>query len=268
MEDIYEKRKGEVDVPHRHNYYTVLIIKKAKGLHKIDFHNYELSEKQIYFVSPGQVHQVVEDEKSIGYVMTFSTDFLIQNSIPLSFISDLNLFQDYGQTPPLLAEDPVFQKIYDYSSEVYKLFKSNENNKLLSIGSFVKLILIQCSNICTIQNDSTPLDSTKGNLIRNFKIAVDEQYRKEHSTSYYAQFLNITPDHLNRSVKEKLGKTAKEYIQSRIITEAKRLLFFTDMTNKEIGYKLGFNEPSNFSAFFKKCTQLSPSKFKKLELTS
>ena len=69
-------------------------------------------------------------------------------------------------------------------------------------------------------------------------------------------------------MKSKIGKTAKDYIQARIITEAKRLLYFTGISNKEIGYELGFNEPANFSAFFKKNTQLLPSNFKKIEIVS
>ncbi|MBL4708824.1 MAG: helix-turn-helix domain-containing protein, partial [Flavobacteriales bacterium] len=60
---------------------------------------------------------------------------------------------------------------------------------------------------------------------------------------------------------------AKEYIQSRIITEAKRLLYFSKLSNKQIGYELGFGEPANFSAFFKKCTGFSPSNFLQKELS-
>ena len=77
MQDIYQKRNGATDEPHRHNYFTVLIIKKAKGLHKIDFTSYDLSERQIFFVAPGQIHQVIEEEQSHGFVMTFATQFLI-----------------------------------------------------------------------------------------------------------------------------------------------------------------------------------------------
>ena len=266
MEDIYEKRHGEVDEPHRHHYYTVLVVNRAKGLHNIDFNSYDLGQNQIYFVSPGQVHQMIEKEKSYGIVMTFSTDFLIQNSIPLAFISDLNLFQNYGQSPPLLPEKKVFDKVIHFTNEILNLFKGHQNNKFLSIGAYLKLLLIECSNICTVQPNNPSLESSKSNIIRQFKSAVDDHYKKEHSTSFYANYLNITPDHLNRSVKDRLGKTAKEYIQSRISTEAKRLLYFTDLSNKEIGYELGFNEPANFSAFFKKCTQLSPSNFRKKEL--
>ncbi len=266
MEDIYIKRNGLVDEPHRHNYYTVLIINKAKGLHKIDFNTYELSDKQIFFVAPGQVHQVIESTKSLGFVMTFSNQFLIENSIPLGFVDRLNLFQNYGQSPPLLAIKEQFDTIENYSKNIFKLFNSDAKMKSLSIGAFLKLLLIDCNNICAINPIESNLDTSGSNLIRAFKNAVDNNYKKEHSTTYYANKLHITPDHLNRTFKATIGKTAKEYIQSRIITEAKRLLYFTDLSNKEIGYELGFNEPANFSAFFKKCTQLSPSTFKKNEI--
>lgn len=62
MEDIYTKRKGKVDEPHRHNYYTVLIVKKAKGEHKIDFNSYKLSNKHIWFLSTHR--QTQKNQKS------------------------------------------------------------------------------------------------------------------------------------------------------------------------------------------------------------
>src|SRR5690554_5146290 len=125
MEDIYTKRGGAVDEPHRHNYYTVLIVNKAKGKHKIDFNTYELSDKQIFFVAPDQVHQVIESEKSIGFAMTFSNQFLVENSIPISFIESLNLFQNYGQSPPLIPSKEQFEKIEDYANQILTLFHSD-----------------------------------------------------------------------------------------------------------------------------------------------
>lgn len=266
MEDIYVKRNGRVDEPHRHNYYTVLIVERAKGVHKIDFNTYELGENQVFFVAPGQVHQVVEKEKSFGYVMTFSNLFLIENTIPLSFIESLNLFQNYGQSPPLLPSQKQYESITKYANQIFNLYHSDTDMKHLSIGAFLKLLLIECNNICSINPIESDVDTTGDNLIRSFRKAVNEHYKKEHSTSYYAELLHITPDHLNRTFRSKVGKTAKDFIQSRIITEAKRLLYFTDLTTKEIAYELGFNEPANFSAFFKKHTDLSPSEFKKNEI--
>ena len=137
--------------------------------------------------------------------------------------------------------------------------------KDISIGAFLKLLLIECNNICSINPIATAVDTSGTQVIRNFRNEVERYYKKEHSTSFYAKQLHITADHLNRTVKAKIGKTAKEYIQSRIITEAKRLLYFTELSTKEIGYELGFNEPANFSAFFKNQTQISPSNFKNQE---
>ncbi|NGY35907.1 AraC family transcriptional regulator [Flavobacterium sp. XN-5] len=268
MEDIYTKRNGIVDEPHRHNYYTVLIINKANGQHIIDFNTYELANNQIFFVAPGQVHQVIETEKSSGFAMTFSNQFLVENSIPLSFIESLNLFQNYGQNPPLMPSKVQFETIEQFSNQIFKLFKSDAKMKNLSIGAFLKLLLIECNTLCSINPIESDIDTSGDNLIRAFKKGVESNYKKEHSTTYYANELHITPDHLNRTIKARIGKTAKDYIQARIITEAKRLLYFSDLTNKEIAYELGFNEPANFSAFFKKHTQLSPSSFKKKELKS
>lgn len=266
MEDIYTKRKGEVDEPHRHNYYTVLIINKAKGLHKIDFNTYKLANKQIFFVAPGQVHQVIEIEKSVGFVMVFSNQFLVENFIPLSFIESLNLFQNYGQSPPLTPNNEQFDTIEQFANQIFKQFYSDARMKSLSIGAFLKLVLIECNNICSINPIESDIDTSGDNLIRAFKNAVNKHYKKEHSTTFYANELYITPDHLNRTFKAKTGKTAKDYIQARIITEAKRLLYFTELSNKEIAYELGFNEPANFSAFFKKHTQISPSNFNKNDI--
>lgn len=265
-EDIYSNRNGIIDEPHRHDFYTVLVINTAKGKHNIDFNSYDLRAQQIYFVSPGQVHQVIEEEASFGFVMTFSSQFLIENSIQLSFIESLNLFQDYGQSPPLKPKNEQFVKLHNYVYQVFELFNSSAKMKEQSIGAYLKLFLIECNNVCSINPIETSSDISENRIIREFKNLVNHSYKTEHSTTYYANKLNITADHLNKTVKIAIGKTAKEYIQSRIITEAKRLLYFSNLSNKEISFELGFNEPANFSAFFKKCTNESPSNFKNKQL--
>lgn len=266
MEEIYAKRNGEQDQPHRHDYFTVIVVKKARGIHRIDFNSYQLEASQIHFVAPGQVHQVMEEESSYGFAMTFSTQFLIENSIPLFFVESLNLFHEYGQSPPLEPNPQQFDKLVQYTNEINDLFSSDANMKELSIGAYLKLFLIECNNVCAVHPIDTHLDVSENRIVREFKALVNQHFRMEHSTSYYASVMHITPDHLNRIIKGTIGKTAKEYIQSRITTEAKRLLYFSSLSNKEIGFELGFGEPANFSAFFKKCTGFSPSGFRQNEL--
>ncbi len=255
-------RKGEPDEPHRHDFFTVLIITSSKGRHIIDFNEYELDNNQLFFISPGQVHQMVEEELSKGYVLLFSNNFLIQNDIPVSFINDLHLFRDFGESPPLVLNIEEIDIINNYTKDIFNIYHSDLSFKDEAIGALLKLILIRSNNICSLSAEGIT-SASRDTLLGRFKELVNDSYMTWHSTKDYASALNITPDHLNRIVKSKTGKTTKEHLQNRIILAAKRLLHFTNLTNKEIGFELGFSEPANFSAFFKKCVGESPSQFKK-----
>lgn len=263
MRDIYALHKGKPDSPHRHNFFTILIICNAQGKHVIDFNDYPLQDEQMFFISPGQVHQVIEEVPSEGYSIVFSNQFLIQNNIPVSFIQDLNLFQSFGESPPLQLNTEELQNVLTYADEMHELHLSSAAFKYEAIGALLKLILIKCNNVCALP---TPIQSlgTKNGVLSQFKNLIDAHYKSWHSTNQYASELNISPDYLNKLIKSQTGKTAKEHIQSRIIIGAKRLLYFTELSNKEIGFELGFSEPANFSAFFKKCVGISPSKFKSI----
>ena len=118
MEAIYDKRKGEVDEPHRHDFFTVILVERAKGIHNIDFKEYPLLGSEVFFISPGQVHQIIEHEKSFGYSIVFSNDFLIENNIPRDFIDDLNLFQDYGVSPSIKLDQTQFNALANYCNAI------------------------------------------------------------------------------------------------------------------------------------------------------
>ena len=62
-------------------------------------------------------------------------------------------------------------------------------------------------------------------------------------------------------------KTPLQIIQERVITEAKRLFYYTDKSVKEIADDLGFEDVAHFSKFFKNCTTQNPSELKKTALT-
>ena len=60
------------------------------------------------------------------------------------------------------------------------------------------------------------------------------------------------------------GKTTTDHIAARLSREAKALLWHTDWNIAEVGYSLGFDEPTHFNYFFKKHTGLAPSAFRRL----
>jgi AraC-like DNA-binding protein len=262
-EDIYKEREGKKDEPHRHDFYTLLLLKRAKGTHVVDFSDYPLKGNQVYFISPGQVHQVIEEEISYGFAVLFSSQFLAENNIPVQFIEDLSLFNNYGYAPPLDVNPEEFAILSRYCEEMHTLYHSDSKFKEQAISSFLKLFMIQCNNLCTLQTDDPEGQEAGHMILRKFKKLVEARHTTWHQASAYAEALHVTPDHLNRVVKSMIGKTSKEYIQSRIVLSAKRMIYFTELSAKEIGFQLGFSEPANFSAFFKKMTGISPSQFRK-----
>ena len=92
---------------------------------------------------------------------------------------------------------------------------------------------------------------------------VSETFSNLHSTSYYAQKLNVHPNHLNAVVKGITGKTALHQIHHHILQLAKSRLAQTQKSIKEIAYDLYFDSPNNFSAFFKKNTGSTPGSYRK-----
>ncbi|HBZ67860.1 MAG TPA: transcriptional regulator [Bacteroidales bacterium] len=262
METVYEIRNGQPDVPHKHHYYTILIIREARGMHYIDFKAHTLTERQIYFLSPGQAHQLVEEKKSVGYIIVFSDQFLAENNIPMRFIDELRLFNAFRESPPLTMNPAELDHLSSYCDELERFYTSGLKFKEQAISSLLNLILIQCNNLCGLNSDHTQNLEARHSILQNFKKMVEEKYTDWHLPSDYARELSVSADHLNRVIKTLTGATAREFIQSRLISEAKRLLYFTDMSVKEIGFKLGFDEPANFSAFYKNNTGNSPSEFR------
>lgn len=263
MEDIYDKRKGAPDEPHRHDFYTLLIVKKASGDHFIDFNHNALTNHQVYFISPGEVHQVIEKERSEGFSIVFSTDFLNQSGISEDFIENLRIFNHFGHNPPLEPDEKIFEELMGFCQQIMIWYLKDDALRYQAIGSYLKLICILCNSVCQLDL-SHHQEESANTLLRKFRKLVSAQYRSEHHVSSYADELSISADYLNRVVKQTTGKTAKDFILSRVLTEAKRLLCFTNMSSKEIAYELGFSEPSHFSAFFKKSTGKSTGEFRKI----
>jgi AraC-like DNA-binding protein len=261
MEDIYTDRSGKMDNPHRHNYFTVILTVKAAGKHVIDFNEFKLSDKQLFFVNPDQIHQVIEYCKPKGYGILFSPQFLAENNIPLSFIYDLNLFNDFENYTPLIFRDRELYKLVSIAEEMISITQTDIVFKNEALGALLKLLLIQSHNLCSFSKKTPHIIEARNSILRRFKDLINENFEKWHSAVQYANELNITPDHLNKTIKSLTGKTAKEHIHTRLIIAAKRMCYFSELSSKEIGYRLGFTEPANFSAFFKKHTGLSPSEF-------
>jgi AraC-like DNA-binding protein len=132
-----------------------------------------------------------------------------------------------------------------------------------AVAALLKLFLIECNMACDIPEEQLVHTMHSGTyLFTDFKQLVEDNYQREHSVKFYAGQLAVSPDHLNKTVKSLTGRSAKEVISGRIILAAKRMLWFSNLAAKQIGYELGFEESAHFSQFFKRNSGMSPTEFR------
>lgn len=252
MEEIDIQLGGISDNPHRHNYYTVIWSFTATGRHIIDFKEYPIKPHQIFFVNPSQVHQIISDPNPTGYVILFTPEFLEKNSIRPDFISNLKLFQSRDESAALPISLKMREKLKLFADQMLAAFNSNDALSMDIAGAYLKLFLIECNGHCSLsRNTNTQSIEVGKTLVKSFKEIVEKKYTQWHQVKDYADALNVTPNYLNEVIKTAINVSAKEFIQNRIVVEAKRMILFTGKSSKEIGYEMGFEDPSHFSKFFK-----------------
>jgi AraC family transcriptional activator of pobA len=263
MEEIDLHLGGISDNPHRHNYYTVIWSHTATGKHVIDFKEYPIIPNHVFFVSPEQVHQIITDTNPTGYVILFTPEFLEKNSIREDFIANLKLFQKSDETPPLPLTDQMIFTLRQFADQMLSSFHSDNDLRFETIGAYLKLFLIECNNKCSQYPGGNTQNIEVGkSLVKSFKEIVEKHYSEWHQVKDYAEALFVSPNYLNEVIKSALNISAKDFIQNRLTLEAKRMAVFTSKSSKEIGYNLGFDDPSHFSKFFKSNTRQSLQDFK------
>lgn len=252
MKEIESNSDGQTEIPHRHNYYTVIWAKEACGKHYIDYREYDIKPNKVFFVGPGQVHQVLVHKNATGDVIMFTREFLNRYYINEEFIHNLGLFADVPDTPPLSITGEGTKILENITRNIASAMQEDAPFKYERIGAYLKLFLIECNRYAVIPKEDFPeYDQSGKQIVKNFKKILEEKFLQWHKVSDYAAELNITPDYLNNVLKSAIGKSAKEYIQQRIILEAKRLGVHTSLSSKEISFSLGFDDPSHFSRFYK-----------------
>ena len=265
--DIYEQMENDpqlADQPHRHDYYTIIVVEKALGgAHIIDFKEYPLNEAAVHFVYPGQVHQFLSATKPNGYVLNFSSTFLMQNNISEELIDRVYLYNSYGDSPPMPVNEHQLSTLFGIIEQMKTYLHGDNYFRYEALGALLKLFIINISGACTLSHLNAEYESGSHHLIRDFKRLIRTNYKKTHKVQDYASQLSVSNDYLNRYVKEKTGKSPKDYIQDKLVIEAKRLLLFSEMSSKELAYEIGFEEPSHFNTFFKKHSGHSPIAFRK-----
>lgn len=253
----------KTEQPHKHNYYELCFFTGGSGEHEIDFKAHKIISPSIHFLRPGQVHVIRRGKAYKGYLLVFSEEFFNLNFQNIEVIPGYPLITQLEDGPILNLNQLLFEEFYVFIQSIKKELENNEEDSNEIIISYLKIFFLKLrqkfSKLVTTKNEAS---SSMKNLMYRFNQLVEESYNQIHHVKEYAEVLGESPINLNRAIKSITNKTASEIIIDRLILEAKRLLIYSDLNNKEIAYKLNYEDPSYFARIFRKKTGLTPSDFR------
>ena len=141
-------------------------------------------------------------------------------------------------------------------------FEMQDSLQLEMLQMMLKRILILCTRVYKSQTDLTELNHNQNNLVREFNYLVERHFSNKHSVAEYADLLFKSPKTITNVFKMMGEKSPLQFIQQRLVQEARRLLWYTDKDVSQIAYDLGYNDVQTFSRFFKNQQGQSPSDYR------
>ena len=99
-------------------------------------------------------------------------------------------------------------------------------------------------------------------LMIQFTFLLFQHYKTHRQVQFYADTLNVSPNHFTRMIKKVSHRTPSEWISLLTINQAKKLLCRKQVSIKEVAQELNFPEQFTFRKYFKLYTGVSPKEYK------
>lgn len=245
--------------PHRKDYYLFVFVKQGDSRHWVDMKPYVLKDNTLYFTTPHQVHLKEEPKPVWGTSISFTREFMTLQQNEHLHKLPIILNPHNGHELMLSQMDAAF--LEDILDKLYTEYCNPGQWQQRMLCAYLHVMLTYLSRLYTEQ--FTDHATTSGRLLlKRYQEKVEELFQQLHEVGDYAALLNISAGHLSEVVKAQSGKPAIAHIHDRIILEARRLLFHTESSVKEIAFDLGFSDASYFGRFFKNETGLTPAGYR------
>lgn len=240
---------------HRDEGHTFHIVNEGNIIMEIDFQQYRIAAHSVVYMHPDQVHRIL-DFKNI----TVSSLSIRSENLNTEYIK---LLEEIAPAKPLA----LAQQAYSIVSDTFSLclsFSAQGRNRLYfpllrdSCNSLVALLLSQLLNQSKKEGNLSRFEI----ITKSFKQLLQKNFRTLKRPSDYARGLNISTSYLNECVNHVTGHSVSIHIRNRIVLEAKRLLYHTDKSAKEIAFDLGYEDYPYFSRLFTKTAGISAMAFR------
>jgi AraC family transcriptional activator of pobA len=243
---------------HRDDHYIFLLHEVGVSRGMVDFHFFTLKDNMVLFILPGQIHNYVEaQEGTRGWFVAMDPGMIPDNA--------RSVFED-----PLLLRKPFATSAADMDAltQCLRLIATvNEQRSPVysrqAVHSLLTSFVAMVAGLYDQRRSSTVEKGSRSQAItREFRKLLTQEYRRLKSPAEYAGELHLSAPYLNEVVKEATGFTVTHWIQQEIVLEAKRLLYHSTCSIKEIAYQLGYEDHTYFSRLFKKAVGRTPGAFR------
>jgi AraC-like DNA-binding protein len=260
VEDMIRQMKLPVP-PTRAESHTIIYLTDGEAVMNIGSHTYTIYQHECLVVPAGQVFSFNNIDLNHGFLCHFNNDMLIGKAGTQDLIKSFSFLHVWGQ--------PCITLSVQTSGFVQHIFE----RLLLAYagGGLSQITLLQSyllALLCELNSAVPPAaDNHSGTaivIVNRFQQLLLEHIRTKHRVTDYAALLNITPNHLNKSVKAATGKSPTKWIDEAIIRESKVLLHQSDLSVSDVAAALGLQDPSYFSRLFRKQEQMTPLQFRRM----
>lgn len=219
----------------------------------------------IVFVAPcaliipvGMVHSINYEPGSAGRVLTLSDACLrLLVCEECVFASLFDSAQAIG-----LSENRRFDLLLD---GIHCEHAGSSPGRHIALRAYLTLLLVEISRLMEGRiPDASPRLSSHACVVAQFRSIIEDNYRKGWLFEKYCDELGVPARQLRTACRVILDSTPGQVIAERIIREAKRLMFYSDMSVSKAAYELGFQDPAYFSRYFSRATGLAPSAFRNM----
>ncbi|WP_163406898.1 helix-turn-helix domain-containing protein [Flavobacterium ajazii] len=263
LEDVNDYFEYSVP-PSKHICHTLLLITSGENIIKIGFEEYVTKANEAIIVAANQVFSIdTENTKKTGFICQFHPDILIGKYGNREIINDFDFLKLWGK-PNISFNEKEAHFILQLLSRLEIQYRESGMASLDIIQSYLITLL------CEINETGKKTVKENKNLTAamvlttKFKELLYTHIKKEHGVGFYASLLNVTPNHLNKSLKNVTGKSPAKWIDETILLEAKYLLYQTNLSVSEIALQVGYYDQSYFSRIFKKQEGITPVQYRKL----
>lgn len=249
-------------LPSREESHTLIFVTEGSYKTRIGFKEYKIQTNQVLIIQAGTVFSVEKIMDNVkGFTCHFHPNTLIGKFGNRSLVSEFE-FLNIGNYPIVDVKDSSKSALLNIFVRLVAEFESDYQSNPNIIHSYLYTLLTELKilfghNYSTKQNASYQITS-------QLRTLAHERVKENLKVADFARIMNISPNHLNKSVKTITAKSASKIIDAIKLIEIKYLLYQSGLSISEISYEMGYLDPSYFTRFFKKREKISPTKFREL----